>query len=105
MFLWCAYDLHAAGTDYLKDVIMDRNLRTDWMANGRGIPVPTQTFQHGKMISIGHVKLRTDILDGHDIADGAFWIASDPTIGLDKSILMTVDVLFPGWCPSVGMSI
>lgn len=84
----------------MKDLIAYRNSKgQDWLGNTRQIPVVTNTFHNGQVIEIGNVKMKTDILVGHDIADAVFFIDKDPAIGIDRSLLMHVDVFFPGWIP------
>jgi len=97
------------GTTYYNQITADRNSRlvadsADSNGNTRGLPMATNIIQKGGSITVGSVTIELDILNGHDKEDGVFIINVDSGKGIKKSILMTVDVIMPGYSYFMDMS-
>lgn len=97
------------GTTYYNQITADRNYRlvadsTDSAGNTRGLPMATNIIQKGGSMKVGSITIEFDILNGHDKEDAVFIIKADSGLGVKKSILMTVDVIMPGYSYFMDMA-
>ncbi|CAM9874646.1 unnamed protein product, partial [Choristocarpus tenellus] len=98
------------GSKASREWVVERNMEdpATILGNNRGIPVST-SFTDRKSIEVGGLKFKLEELGAHQSGDITVYLdkTSDMNYkrGITQSVLMVVDVIFPGWIPFFNLAV